>query len=263
MEAARNAKDRRTATALALRSGEAAVGTFVGLGSIPATEICARAGLEWLLIDLEHGAGSEANLNAQVHTAARFGALSIVRVSTPDRICCSRALDLGADGIMAPRLDSSKDVSSFISHLRYPPQGDRGVATYHSAAGYGLVKDYFENLPQPLAFVQIESKEALQNVDSIAAIDGVDVLFVGPRDLSSSLGVAPSLEDATFAAACSRVVRAATDNGITAGILAGTTAAVEGFVDLGFTAIAVGSDSSFMANAAVHAATTAQDLLDR
>ncbi|WP_193096315.1 HpcH/HpaI aldolase family protein [Brevibacterium sp. FME17] len=262
METATNADERRTASALALRSGEAAVGTFVGLGSVPATEICARAGFEWLLVDLEHGAGSEADLNAQAHTAARFGALSIVRVPTPDRIHCSRALDLGADGIMAPRLDTPEDVTDFLSHLRYPPQGDRGVATYHSAAGYGLVKDYFENLPRPLAFVQIESDEALQNVDSIATIDGVDVLFVGPRDLSSSLGAAPSLDDPVFAAACSRVVKAAAENGIAAGILAGTAAAVEGFVDLGFTAIAVGSDSSLMANAAVHAVTTAQGLLD-
>jgi 2-keto-3-deoxy-L-rhamnonate aldolase RhmA len=258
-----NADERRAASAQALRNGEAAVGTFVGLGSVPATEICARAGFEWLLVDLEHGAGSESDLNAQAHAAARFGALSIVRVSTPDRIHCSRALDLGADGIMAPRLDTPEDVTDFLDHLRYPPQGDRGVATYHSAAGYGLVRDYFENLPQPLAFVQIESDEALRNVDSIAAIDGVDVLFVGPRDLSSSLGAAPSLNDPTFAAACSRVVKSAVENGIAAGILAGTAAAVEGFVDLGFTAMAVGSDSSLMANAAVHAVTTAHDLLDR
>lgn len=263
METVTSAEDRRAASVRALRNREAAVGTFVGLGSIPATEVCARAGFEWLLIDLEHGAGGEAQLNAQTHTAARFGALSIVRVSMPDRIRCSRALDLGADGIMAPRLDTPEDVTAFLSHLSYPPEGDRGVATYHSAAGYGLVRDYFENVPQPLALVQIESAEALQNVDSIAAIEGVDVLFVGPRDLSSSIGAAPTVEDPAFAAACSRVVEAAADNGIAAGILAGTDAAVEGFVDLGFTAIAVGSDSSLMANAAVHAANTAHDLLAR
>jgi 2-keto-3-deoxy-L-rhamnonate aldolase RhmA len=173
-------RSRRAASLRTLRNGAAAVGTFVGLGSIPATEICARAGFEWLLIDLEHGAGGESVLNAQIHTAARFGALSLVRVSTPDRIHCSRALDLGADGIMAPRLDTPEDVADFVRHLHYPPEGDRGVATYHSAAGYGLVNNYFENVLEPLALVQIESADALHYVDSIAAIDGVDVLFVGP-----------------------------------------------------------------------------------
>lgn len=263
MDTAANAESRRAASFRTLRNGEAAVGTFVGLGSIPATEICARAGFEWLLIDLEHGAGGESALNAQIHTAARFGALSLVRVSTPDRIHCSRALDLGADGIMAPRLDTPDDVADFVRHLNYPPEGDRGVATYHSAAGYGLVNNYFGNALKPLALVQIESAEALHQVDSIAAIDGVDVLFVGPRDLSSSIGATPTLDDPAFAEACSRVVKAATDNNIAAGILAGATAAIEGFVDLGFTAIAVGSDSSFMAKAAVHGANTAHSLLAR
>jgi 2-keto-3-deoxy-L-rhamnonate aldolase RhmA len=116
---------------------------------------------------------------------------------------------------------------------------------------------------EPLALVQIESADALHYVDSIAAIDGVDVLFVGPRDLSSSIGAAPTLEDPAFAEACSRVVKAATDNDIAAGILAGATAVIEGFVDLGFTAIAVGSDSSFMAKAAVQGASTAHSLLAR
>jgi len=258
-----DAASRREASKQALRKADAAVGTFVGLGSVPATEVCARAGFEWLLIDLEHGAGSEADLNAQTHTAARFGALSIVRVSTPDRIHCSRALDLGADGVMAPRLDTAEDVSDFVSHLRYPPEGDRGVATYHSAAGFGLVKDYFESLPAPLVFVQIESEEALRNVDAIAGVDGVDVLFVGPRDLSSSIGATPSLQDSAFADSCTRVVKAASDNGIAAGILAGTAASVGGFVELGFTAVAVGSDSSLMANAAVHAVTSAHNQLAR
>src|SRR5699024_12778218 len=114
MDTAKNAESRRAASLRTLRNGAAAVGTFVGLGSIPATEICARAGFEWLLIDLEHGAGGESVLNAQLHTAARSGALNLVRVSTPDRLPCPRARALGADGLTAPRPDTPEDVGARV-----------------------------------------------------------------------------------------------------------------------------------------------------
>ena len=238
-----------------VRSGEPTVGTFVNLGSVLAAETCALAGFDWLLVDLEHGGGGEAALVGQVLAAGIHRVPVIVRVESAERIRSGRVLDLGAAGVMFPRLDSAGEVASALRHLRYPPEGDRGVATYNRACGFGMRSDALETAnDNVVGVVQIESVSALAEVEAIAHIPGVDVLFVGPADLSHALGVPGALYAPEFRAALTRVVQAANSAGISAGILAHDRDRALECAEAGFTFVAVASDSALLAAAARAAA---------
>jgi 2-dehydro-3-deoxyglucarate aldolase/4-hydroxy-2-oxoheptanedioate aldolase len=238
-----------------LRSGEPTLGTFLSLGSPLAAEACAAAGFDWVLVDLEHGAGDEQILTGQVLAAAAHGVPAIVRVETAERIRSGRVLDAGAAGVMFPRLDSAEEAAEALRHLRYPPAGDRGVATYNRSCGFGLDLGALDTANDAvIGIIQIETLSALDSVEAIAATPDVDVLFVGPRDLSHALGVPGRFDAPTYRTALSRVLAAARDAGVAAGVLAANRAAAEAAVADGFTFVVVGSDANLLAMAARDAA---------
>jgi 4-hydroxy-2-oxoheptanedioate aldolase len=231
-------------------AGEAIVGTFIGTASPVAAEVCAAAGVDWLLLDLEHGSGGEEQVRAVVPAAAAYGVPTVVRVESAARIRIGRVLDLGAAGVMLPRLDTADEVREAVRHLRYPPHGDRGVATYNRACRFGLDTGALDRAAgEVLGVVQIESGRAVDEADKIAAIDGVDVLFVGPRDLSHDLGVPGDLTAPGYLAALDRVRAAAHHHGKACGLLVadGATAAAR-HAD-GWTFLTVGSDAALLAAA--------------
>ena len=121
-----------------LAAGKPTVGTFVGAASAVTAEVCAATGVDWVLLDLEHGAGGEEQVGPVVVATGAYGVPTIVRVESAERIRLGRVLDLGAAGVMLPRLDSAEEVATALRHLRYPPEGDRGVATYNRACRFGL-----------------------------------------------------------------------------------------------------------------------------
>ena len=130
----------------------------------------------------------------------------MVRVESAARIRIGRVLDLGAAGVMLPRMDTAAEVAEAVRHLRYPPAGDRGVATYNRACRFALDPGALARAgAEVLGVVQVESASAVEQVDQIAAIEGVDVLFVGPQDLSHNLGVPFQLQSSTYLAAVERV----------------------------------------------------------
>ena len=173
-----------------LAAGEPTLGTFVGAASPVTAEVCAAAGVDWVLLDLEHGSGGEEQVRDVVPAAGAYGVPTVVRVESGARIRIGRVLDLGAAGVMLPRMDSAEEVREAVRHLRYPPDGDRGVATYNRACRFGLDPDALRRARgEILGVVQVESAPAVEQVEQIAALDGVDVLFVGPQDLSHNLGV--------------------------------------------------------------------------
>ncbi len=234
----------------AVRARRPLLGTFLNLASPLAAEASAVAGFDWLLVDLEHGGRGEDGLLAQLLAGAAHDVAVLVRVESDSRIRSGRVLDLGASGVMFPRLESAAEVREAVRHLHYPPDGDRGVATYNRACAFGLAPDNLDTAGGAIvSIVQIETAGALESVEEIAAVAGVDVLFVGPRDLSYALSVPGRFDDPTFQAALARVSRAARDAGIAAGILAGSAEAAARFVADGFTFVAVGSDSTFLATA--------------
>ena len=233
-----------------LAGGEFTVGTFVGAASPVTAEVCAAAGLDWLLVDLEHGAGGEEQVRAVVPAAAAYGVPTVVRVESAARIRIGRVLDLGAAGVMLPRLDTAAEVCEAIGHLRYPPDGDRGVATYNRACRFGLDPGALDRADgEALVVVQVESARAVAQVEEIAALDGVDVLFVGPRDLSHDLGVPGDLRAPSYLAALDQVRAAAQRHGKRCGLLAPDGAAAAARHEEGWTFVAVGSDSTLLAAA--------------
>jgi 4-hydroxy-2-oxoheptanedioate aldolase len=233
-----------------LAAGQATFGTFVGGASPVTAEACAAAGVDWLVLDLEHGSGGEEQVRDVVPAAGAYGVPTVVRVESAARIRIGRVLDLGATGVMLPRMDTAEEVRQAVRHLRYPPAGDRGVATYNRACRFGLDPGALGRAGhEVLGVVQVESASAVAQVDQIAAIDGVDVLFVGPQDLSHNLGVPGDLEAPTYLAAVERVRVAGARHGKACGLLVRDGAAAAARQAEGWTFVAIGSDTTLLAAA--------------
>jgi 2-dehydro-3-deoxyglucarate aldolase/4-hydroxy-2-oxoheptanedioate aldolase len=234
-------------------AGETLFGLFLDLASPASAELCAAAGYDWLLVDLEHGAATESDLLGLLHAIDAGGdSVPLVRPQSGERIRIGRALDVGAVGIMVPRLDSAEQAREAVSFLRYPPTGIRGVATRVRGAGLGAVAhgDVQRLNDRVLGIIQIESVGGLRDADAIAAIDGVDVLFVGPADLSHSLGVPGRFDSPEYGSALEHVVAACRAHGKAAGILVYDTAVVLRHLELGFTFVGIGADGAFVADGA-------------
>jgi 2-dehydro-3-deoxyglucarate aldolase/4-hydroxy-2-oxoheptanedioate aldolase len=234
-----------------VRAGEPTIGTFVGTASAVTAEVCAAAGFDWLLLDLEHGSGGEEQVRATVPSAAAYGVPTVVRVESDARIRIGRVLDSGAAGIMLPRMESVEQVRTALAHLSYPPRGDRGVATYNRACRFGLDPGALDSAnDEVLGIVQIESAAAVAAAADIADLDGVDVLFVGPRDLSHDLGVPGQLTAPVFVEALERVRLAAQGGGKACGLLVTDGAAAARRIEEGWSFVTIGSDSTLLADAA-------------
>ena len=241
-------------------AGEALFGLFLDLGSPTSAELCAATGYDWLLVDLEHGAATEADLLALLHAVEVGGSTALVRPQSGERIRIGRALDMGARGIMVPRLESAAQAEEAVTFLRYPPDGIRGVATRVRGAGLGAVAhaDVKRLNERVVGIIQIESVGGLRDADAIAALDGVDVLFVGPADLSHSLGIPGQFQHADYLGALDRVVAACRAHGKAAGILVYDTAVVPRHLELGFTFVGIGADGAFVADTAKRFLSTAR-----
>jgi 4-hydroxy-2-oxoheptanedioate aldolase len=232
-----------------LERQELTIGTFLGLGSPLAAEVAAAAGVDWVLVDCEHGAAGDDVVSPSVIAASAYGVPALVRVESAERIRIGRALDAGAAGIMIPRVTGLDEAREAVSHLFYPPRGDRGVATYNRANQWGADLDALDGAVHACAIVQIETRGALDAVTDIAALDGVDLVFVGPLDLSYALGIPRQYEHPDFLAALDAVVAAATAAGIPAGILAPDAVSASRHIDRGFRFIALSSDSVLLSAA--------------
>jgi 4-hydroxy-2-oxoheptanedioate aldolase len=219
-------------------------GTFLNLGSPITVEIAGLAGFDWLLIDHEHGPGGEDTMLHQLQAAAATPAFPVVRIALNEVPRFKRALDMGALGVMVPYVSTAAETRAAVSAMRYPPHGIRGVAKFNRGAGFGGdFEEYYLHAHERLVTViQIETPEAIKNIDEIAAVDGADVLFVGPTDLSYNMGIRDQLESAQFTEALKKVSDAAKRHGKAAGILVHNNALVPKVRELGYSFTALGSD---------------------
>jgi 4-hydroxy-2-oxoheptanedioate aldolase len=219
-------------------------GTFLNLGSPVTAEIAGQAGFDWVLIDHEHGPGGEDTLLHQLQAVSATPAVPIVRVAANETPRFKRVLDAGAHGVMAPYVNTAVEAQAAVAAVRYPPRGIRGVAKLVRGAGYGAdFEEYYQHAHEWLVtIVQIEMFEAVANCDAIAAVDGADVLFVGPTDLTYNLGIRDQFDHPRYVEAQQRVVAAARKHGKAAGILVHNPALVPKCRELGFTFVALGSD---------------------
>jgi 2-dehydro-3-deoxyglucarate aldolase/4-hydroxy-2-oxoheptanedioate aldolase len=236
-------------------ASELTIGAFVNLGSPVAAELVARAGFDWVVIDLEHGAGTEADLHPQLLAVQATPTGAIVRVPLGARLPVGRALDAGADGLMIPRLETLAEITETLTWMRYPPAGVRGVAGLTRGAGFTTIPhaELAATVnPSVLGVFQVESPVAVEAAEAVAALDGVDVLFVGPADLSHSMGIPGQFDSPRFVAALDQVAAACRAHGKAAGILLQDPAAVAAHVRRGFRFIAVGSDTTYVTSGAAH-----------
>lgn len=219
-------------------------GTFLNLGSPITVEIAGLAGFDWVLIDHEHGSGGEDTMLHQLQACAATPAFPVVRIAQNETVRFKRALDMGALGVMAPYVSTAAEARLAVQAMRYPPQGVRGVAKFHRGCAFGadFEEYYLHGHERLLTVIQIETVEAINNIDAIAAIDGVDVLFVGPTDLSYNMGIRDQLDSAPFKETLKKVVDAAKKHGKAAGILVHLPHLVPMVRELGFTFTAYGSD---------------------
>jgi 2-dehydro-3-deoxyglucarate aldolase/4-hydroxy-2-oxoheptanedioate aldolase len=245
--------------------GETLFGAWTDMASPLATEITGRAGYDWLVADMEHGAPTEADLLAVLLAAEASGAAAFVRPQSGERLRIGRALDLGAAGIVVPRLDTAAQAEEAVSFLRYPPGGVRGVALRTRGARLGTVghADVGSLNAGIVGIVQIETPSALREADGIAALDGVDVLFVGPADLSHSLGIPGQFANPTYLAALDAVVAACRRHGKAPGILLYDHASFGPHLARGFRFVGVGSEGSFIAEGAAAALAAARSAAAR
>lgn len=230
-------------------SGETMFGVAAQLGSSLTVEMIGRAGFDWTWIDCEHGTGDYSELVHQVQVARLGDAPPIVRIAWNEPTRFKRVLDLGAAGIMVPYVNTAAEAEQAARSMRYQPEGVRGVAMSPPACGFAQgFDDYYAKANDNLVtMVQIETVEGVDNAEEIAAVPGVDVLFVGPMDLSVNMGIARQFKDGDFDAKLDRVAAACKKHGKIAGILTPTLEYLAPWKAKGYSVFVVGSDSTGLA----------------
>jgi 2-dehydro-3-deoxyglucarate aldolase/4-hydroxy-2-oxoheptanedioate aldolase len=244
--------ERNAAFRARVLSGEPVFGTFLAMGSTVSAEVCGRAGFDWCLVDLEHGLGGEGSLHGELAAVELTGAAAFVRVESGAALRIGRVLDHGAAGVMIPRLRSAADAAQVVSWARYPPAGVRGVALSVRGANFGSAAADDVGLIDEATtiMIQIENDAALADAEAIAAIDGVDVLFVGPNDLTHSLAIPGRFGDPRYLDALAAVGAAARSAGKVAGVMLSSPDEVEPHRELGYSFFALSTDSGLLGKAA-------------
>ena len=235
----------------ALAAQESQIGLWCSLASNYSVEVVAGAGFDWLLLDCEHSPNDLESLLTQLQAVAPYPTTPVVRVPWNDTVTIKRVLDIGAQSLLIPYGQNADEARSAVAAVRYPPGGVRGVAGSTRATRFGRIKDYAKRAQDELCLlVQVETESALRHVEAIAAIDGIDGIFIGPADLHASMGypgevanpkVFPLIEDTL------RRIRAA---GKAPGILVGDEALARRCIDAGSLFTAVGADTAILARGA-------------
>lgn len=221
-----------------------ALGTWLSIGSPVIAELAALCGFDWVLLDLEHGCGTEATILPQIQAIRGTATSAIVRVGAPHPELIARVLDWGAHGIMVPHVNSAAEAEGIVRATRYAPHGSRGFSRTVRANDYGLRP--VETVRPPRVMAQIETVEGVKNASGIARVDGVDVLFIGPADLRHDLLHRGDAAPGDYDQCLSLVLEAARNAGKPVGILVRDPADLPKHLDLGFTHIAVDSDLAIL-----------------
>ena len=233
-----------------LRGGERLLGTMVTLPDPAVTEILSRLGFDWLFVDGEHGPIETRELAAILHAAGDRTAC-VVRVPEAAEVPIKKALDLGAHGIIVPQVNTAVQAADVVRWARYAPDGARGVGLAR-AHGYGQrFREYLSGANDEIAVViQAEHAQAVENIDAIVRVPGVDAVLLGPYDLSASLGRMGQIDHPDVIAAIERVTAACLAAGMPLGYFGVTAAAVQPYARKGYTLLVAGVDTLYVANGA-------------
>ena len=233
-----------------LLNGEVLVGSLITIVSPEVAEIMAGVGFDWLFIDSEHSPFNAHGAQTILQAAGR-SCPCVIRVPAHDEVWIKKALDIGADGIIAPQVNSAADAEAIVRMCKYPPDGIRrgGIDRAHK---YGLeFIAYMERANNEIAVIlQAETAQALNNISEIVEVPGIDAIFVGPYDLSAGLGKMGQIDDPVVTQAIADIMEACKKAGVRLGIFGATVEAVEPFIQQGFSLLAIGSDGMHMAQGA-------------
>jgi len=226
------------------------VGTLVTLPSPEIAEILCSAGFDWLFVDLEHSVLGIKDAQALLQ-AANPRVECVLRVPLNDEIWIKKSLDIGASGIVVPQIHTAQEADQAVRRCKYPPEGSRSAGIAR-AQGYGAhFKTYVDSANAETAVIlQIEHINAVQNIESIVSIPGIDCLFIGPYDLSTSMGKTGLVNDPEVQDAISKVKKCADKANIPTGIFGANPEAVKPYVKEGYTLIAIGIDTMIFGDAA-------------
>ncbi|MCO5080263.1 MAG: aldolase/citrate lyase family protein [Rhizobiaceae bacterium] len=232
----------------ALKAGDAHIGIWCSLGSALTTEVIAGSGAGWILIDGEHSPNHLLTIMSQLQVAAAFPCEAVVRLPSDDANLIKQAMDIGARSLMVPNVRTAGQARAIVAAMTYAPGGIRGFSVGHRANAFGRIRDYHANARvQQLLAVQIEDEMGVANAAEIAAVDSVDVLFVGPGDLSTNMRAMGNPNAGHVQKAITSVREAAASMGKASGILAPVKADADRYLADGFTMVAVGSDLGLLA----------------
>lgn len=235
----------------AIASGKLQIGLWNSLCSNIVTEIVAYSGFDWLLLDTEHSPNELPAVMSQLQSMQRGTATPIVRPAWNDTVLIKRILDIGAQSILVPFVQNAEEAKRAVAATRYPPEGVRGITTSGRAARYGRIKDYVKNANAEICvLVQAETREALDNLEAIANVDGVDGIFVGPADLSASFGQIGNPQHPEVQKAIEDVAKRLKKIGKPAGILTPVEEEARRYIEWGYTFVALGSDLGLLAKGA-------------
>jgi 2-keto-3-deoxy-L-rhamnonate aldolase RhmA len=236
----------------ALREGRPTAGAWLTMCSAISAEIMSRGGFDWLLVDMEHGHGDYQTLLAQLQAIEGSDAIPVVRVQWNDPAVIKRVLDIGAYGVMVPWVSSRREVEAAVRAAKYPPAGIRGIAGSHRAGGYGRhAPEYWKRAnDEILVVIQVETPAAVAEIDEIAKVPGVDVLFIGPGDLSTALGHMGDFGHPDVVAAMEKVETAARAHGIALGNITRSWEQARELYKRGYQFLTLCSDTSLVVQGA-------------
>jgi 2-keto-3-deoxy-L-rhamnonate aldolase RhmA len=230
-----------------LKQARNPLGTWLMSGTASTAEALGRAGFDWLLVDQEHVPLDQRDTLQILQTIAGTNAAPVVRLAANEMVFFKRALDMGAQTVMVPFVDTAEDARRAVSYAKYPPEGQRGFAAVLRASGYGTVKDYgLRANASVFTIIQLETLRAVDALEEIAAVPGVDALFLGPGDLSSSMGHIGNIMHPDVQAVIRDVAERCRKIGIPCGIVGPTPEVVSSFLALGYSFVAVASDLAMM-----------------
>lgn len=229
--------------------GRASVGMWVVSGSPVAAEICAGSGLDWLLIDTEHAPNGLESVLAQLHAASGYPVHSVVRLPAVDPVAMKQMLDLGATTVLVPMVNTREQAEQVAASAAYPPEGIRGVGSALArAARWNRVGDYLLEARDGITvLVQIETEEAVRNAAEIAAVAGIDGVFIGPSDLAASMGLIGQQDHPAVVEAVLSTIAAVRAAGVPVGVNAFAPATAERYLAAGVDFILVGADVALLA----------------
>lgn len=241
----------RNAFKHALAASTPQIGLWSSLSSNYSVEVIAGAGFDWILLDTEHSPNDLENLLTQLQAAAPYPTQPVVRVPWNDMVTIKRVLDVGAQSLLIPYVSTAEEARAAVAHTRYPPAGVRGVAGTTRATRFGRVADYARRAHEELCvLVQVETQAALDNIEAICAVPGVDGVFIGPADLHASLGHAGEIANPKVKPLIDDAIGRIRKSGKAPGILTPSEPDARHWLECGALFVAVGADVGILARGA-------------